>query len=271
MKHILYAQAFLLCSATALLSRDLVLHYTFNNDSGEFDNVQDMSGNHFDGEIRDFIGSNMQPSSTMTEPGVTGAAGDFAFSNRTATGMGGFDHRGGAVMWSGPIDLAFRSFTVLFWYKTPAGIHVDNGARVIFLGSDTGYVEIRFGPENTAQIVLTGMHQRFSEDVFQGSGEWYFFAVTFDAGAPEHERIHFYRGGKDVEVQAAGIQPSHLQGVDLHSESGNLVIGSFSGKRGQSPFQAAIDEIRIYGSQDDGGGALSMDELEKLRRSIVSP
>jgi hypothetical protein len=252
------------------LSGELLFHYNFDGDQPHSHIVTDHSGYMRHANAFEYQTGTLIESSAPFSFGVTGIAGDYAFDNTEASGMGGFNNRGGAIKWSGSDLETLRSFTISFWYKTPKDVSAGGGARVAFLGNESEFIDLRFGPDNTAQLVSTGNSQRFSELAFAGSGQWTFFAVTFDADAPADQRIRFYRGGPNFEVFPAGIRGSNLESINFSNSPVELIIGSFQSGSGQAPFKAMLDDFRIFGSSDGSAGALAIQELEDLRRSIAN-
>jgi hypothetical protein len=111
-----------------------------------------------------------------------------------------------------------------------------------------------------------------SDYSFDTRGEWVFFAVSV-AGGREVE-ISFYRGTKTEPVKRVSVTRSSREAERWRGlgGQGNIALGNVSGKGGSQkrfnrPFPGRLDNIRLFGSGQGAAGALSREDLEKIRKA----
>ena len=105
-------------------------------------------------------------------------------------------------------------------------------------------------------------------------GNWRFFAVTYDSTAAAGQ-AKFFVGTQQKDVAEAGAADCAKGGVGPKVAPG-LAVGHLPAMlRTAAPdrgFKGLLDEIRVYGSPHDGGGALTLEQLIKIQnREVVQP
>ncbi|MDR1284011.1 MAG: LamG domain-containing protein [Opitutaceae bacterium] len=277
MKTILLSSllSLLVACSGALSAQSLLIHYAFNDANTATTTATDSSGNGRDASITNWNGTSAQvPAALQTATGVSGKAGDYAFDNTGAAGMGGFGNRGGQVRWTGTGagetigDLT--SFTITWWFKTPENVIAGNGARAVTLhnaatSDGTAYVESRFENNGVGRTVVTGSSTRDTPANTYGlANTWTFVAITFDGTATESERIKFYVGGLNTSVSLVGSYASTLTSIALGSTTNVLTLGGYNQGSGQTPFQAVMDDFRLY------SGTLDTSALNDVRLDAIA-
>lgn len=208
-------------------------------------------------------------------PGVSGLPGDYAFNN-TTNGMGTLapsNASRGIIQNSDSLFTGLQSFTVTGWYK--ANTLPGASARML----EAGNVTILFqdnGPGNTTFRVVVRSDSTsnvIAENTVQGdpafiNTDWTFFAITFDGAF-----VNFYGGSTENDVALIGspVAMSLADGsIAAVATPINPVLGN-SNSSNRRPFDGLMDNFRIYGSDADGSGALSLGDLQALRSGDLAP
>jgi hypothetical protein len=209
--------------------------------------------------------------------GVSGNPDDRAFDNRDATppahggavGLGAYGGRAEQLVDDDQLD-SFVSFTVQGWIRSddPPSV-TGNGGRLVdkndgagppdgggwFLDwRDVGALSLQVKSDSVFVGVATSWSAYFSE------GAWLYLAVSYD-GTAASDNVKFYRGSlaEPVElVDSATIGAGALAGATMHLALGNATNAARA-------FPGELDDFRVFGSQSDAGGALSIADLEALR------
>ena len=212
-----------------------------------------------------------------------GDAGDVAFDNSAASGMGGAGGvaRGGRLLRGK--ESRFHSFTILGWLRTVAGQVLGNGA-VLFSHRDGNSGFELYARTNGTLALWFGDGQQGREvaspQIYTESGRWVFFAVRFkmarDAAAkdpvevgPGH--VAFYKGAAKTAVR----EVHKVEAKDWPAVSGAGLDGFSIGARsdGSKAFDGYLDNIRLYHAADGApptnwpGGVVEREDLEKIRQS----
>lgn len=273
--------AILGCGATAFALPQPLIHYQFN-DANTTTTATDSSGNNRNGTFYNYNGTTMVQAPLQNAVGVSGKAGDYAFNNAAASGMGSFDNRGGAVRWNSTSGNAIgdlTSLTMSFWLKTDTGVLPGGGARIAGLyGADQSkFIEMRTQDGEILRSVTTGNSQRdTTAGTLDTEGQWLFVAITFDATASSNDQIKFYIGGIDEEVTLVSAANSTLASIALGAVAGqSLTLGSYVNASngsftGQTPFKGLMDDYRLYGATSGAAGALSLADLDLVRQQAIN-
>ncbi len=101
---------------------------------------------------------------------------------------------------------------------------------------------------------------------------WRFFAVTYDSGvAAGHAK--FYVGSSAADATLAGAADCNRGPVGAKFAPA-LSIGNVNPAArgtGDRAFRGIVDEIRIFGSAHDGGGALALDQIVEVQNRAAKP
>jgi len=202
--------------------------------------------------------------------GVSGLSGDYAFDNAAAsTGMGSSGTGGFASTASiGTAMDSLTSFTISGWMKPET--QIGNAARVIEqfnigtsywrLSSDTtGRVTLGMATPSMSSTTITSP----AGSAYSGTGQWTFFAVTYD-GTAISNNVKFYVGGTNTAASLVGSAVT-LNGGTLGINTAGLAMGGGPTR----PMDALLDNLRIDGVTSGAGGALSLAQLETIRYSAI--
>jgi hypothetical protein len=199
-------------------------------------------------------------------PGVSGKAGDLAFDNSKSTGMGSGGLGGSAVglfSSAGSHALDLKSFTIQGWVQAAGAI--ANGARIVdFSSNGQGICLCGSLDAGVLQIYVNGANANSASPAYGKFGEWMFFAVSYDSASGE---ASFYIGSADEPVKAVTSRSLKAGEVILPNEEKLCVGNTLQGIR---PFAGKIDDLRLFGSESDGSGALDVSELEHIRQLDLS-
>jgi hypothetical protein len=103
---------------------------------------------------------------------------------------------------------------------------------------------------------------------------WRFFAVTYDSTAAAGH-VKFYFGTRNADAKAAGAA-DYDRGVAGFKVAPHFTVGNVSPLiRSTAPdraYRGILDEIRVFGSDHDGSGALPLPELIRIQnRELPTP
>ncbi len=185
-----------------------------------------------------------------------------------------------------------KSFTITGWLlcqdgrEGPAGKDAGAGNRILSWlapGKTGDGVELVWRGDGSLQLGLnqpadasparTASNKVAVQDLKakdQGTASlnaWRFFAVTYDAGiASGHVKFYIGEWQKDVALVSAHDLNRGAAGPKI---APTLTIGNVSSMiRTMAPdraFRGVIDEIRVFGSTNDGTGALNLQEILKVQ------
>lgn len=157
------------------------------------------------------------------------------------------------------------SFTLSGWFKTLPGEIIDRYAKLFSKYPST--------PTYGIDLAATGGQLSLTVDggtvmtPFSETGKWVFFAVTYN-GSLSTNNVKFYKGFRKAS-EGGGFTPVSCvatgtidKGVTENNSSA-LIIGN-SGAYDR-PFKGWLDNMRLFGSYQDGSGALTLEQIEALR------
>lgn len=250
--------AILLIPATGF-AQTALLSYSFN-DSGTT-TANGVAGGAA-GQFRDSGGGTTDLHGAAGS-GVSGAAGDLAFDNSSATGMGNAPASGGYIAIS-PSGLGalngLQSFTLSGWFKTSGGAVIGNGARLF----DSSTLSLYAPSNGTLLLQVNGQTTTSTSGAYSATGSWVFFAVTYDTTA---NRATFYEGTTSAAAVAVGsVAFSTNPGVTV-SPAGGIDMGNTYG--GARPLDGLMDDFALYGSATDGSGALGLSQIQQIQAAAV--
>ena len=203
--------------------------------------------------------------------GVSGLTGDRAFDNTASSDMGGSGGRADQA------DLAaidtLTSFTLQGWFKTDGSTAIGGGSgssQAVLLhntsgsgGSAAGFQV--FGQQGDSKLAVDNGNASTSE--YGDTQSWIFFAVTYD-GSSTSNNVKFYKGSASSEVTL--VTTLTIDKGRVEDDTGGLGIGNESGSN-NSPFDGYLDNVRVYGSQGDNSGVLTLTQLDSIRAGDVPP
>ena len=194
---------------------------------------------------------------------------------------GKIDNTADAWFANTPAEKAFDhalSFTITGWFNTkdPAVSISDytNKPRLIhkygqvsLLGETGGRLNLFLKKPGNAQQMVSDYH------MYEQKNTWVFFAVTYDGSvATNDNNVRFYVGTEATEIISAGSRSTGANygpldwNVGLYLMIGNYGIGSV---HGTAAFKGYLDDIRVFSSYSDASGALSVDDIEAIRRKDI--
>ncbi len=203
------------------------------------------------------FGPDGKPADLRSDVGKgVGGAGDFAFDNTAASGMGGIGgHARGPRLLPGK-DARFGSFTIQGWFRAPPGRTIGGGAVLVSHRAGHGGFELHAKTNGTLTLWFgdgTTGHRVISPQVYTESGQWVFFAVTFAAAtkadpekgiAAEVGCVTFYKGTARTAVREVDRAETSAWPPASGAGLGPLAIGARAD--GSRAFQGRLDNIRIH-------------------------
>ena len=199
--------------------------------------------------------------------GVSGAPGDRAFDNYSwcepfKAGIGEHEE----------IDTTIpklESMTIQGWFKMdqiPGTYeHPTKGDR-----NEATLIKGPFMLHTTSSPISVGLKFRarpgegvISARKFGITKEWVFFAITFDK--TKDMNVIFYIGSKSKPVE---LVSTHTYAPDFRTDL-KFGVGAIN-PRDWGMFYGLLDNIRLYGSEIDSTGVLTLEELEKIRENDLS-
>lgn len=202
--------------------------------------------------------------------GVTGQPGDRAYDGTGAAAFGAVT--GNKVNAPDNDDIDFlTSFTICGWFKVPPTTNIQ-GTRLFYKTAGANGYELQTGaysPANNGQFYLrlyVGTTAATAYYNYTSVADWTFFAVTFD-GTLASDNVKYYMGTQTGGVTLKAI--ATLSKTNTGNSSRTMNIGNTSDHN--KAFDGLIDNFRLYGSQTDNTGALSITDLEALRSADLPP
>lgn len=186
--------------------------------------------------------------------GVSGAAGDRAFDNSAANGMGGtVNSSGGRATHASDFDAIdnLLQFTIAGWFKTAGSAPLGGNAVLIENRSGVSGFRVHGDPNTPGNLVLAVDNGSNSSPGFGATGEWVNFAVTYDGTALQPgPNVFFYAGGINTPLTLVGSGTNtNGSGNDpVSQESAALGIGArvLFGTTDADPFDGLLDNLRIW-------------------------
>lgn len=191
--------------------------------------------------------------------GVTGADNDGALDLSESTAMGAAGHGGLAVIKPAPIgDL--KSFTVCGWIKPATDI--GDKARLFEATAGNDGLVVLCGPQPGALgLMVNGRGGPGSpEGAYSGQDKWIFFAITYDSTSTQGTATYYVGSPAEAVTQ---IGTSELPAGSVAATSSPAYVGNSGGF--ERPFKGLMDNFRLFGSMEDGSGALEEAEIEAIR------
>ncbi len=182
--------------------------------------------------------------------------------NTSASGMGSEGDGLDGALWYQPGDGLndLQSMTITGWFKADPGNPLVNDARLV---SKTGSFSL-YGGSRLRFYVLDPDEERRTQSSGtilwqQETGRWTFFAVTFD-GTSDLNNLVVY----DSSEISAGVRSLNrtVSAGPVRNVGAEVTIGNYHFDN--RPFQGRIDNVRIYGSTEDGSGALTAEQIEAI-------
>lgn len=285
-KYIISAFAALI-SAGLAQGQTLLYEYTFNDAANAtFTTSTGSQSATADYSTYVTVGSTDRQSANLfgaSGSGVSGQAGDYAFDNTASTKMGGSGAINGTNAGYGGLGFAdgtatafdgLSSYTISGWYN--ATTLPSNYARLIEIGSSSSATAILFqgnAGSSATNLRLTtnigGVNTglEINDSMLLASNSWVFFAFTVDG---QTGTITLYAGTDSSSVVEMGsIVVEDTGTVSVGGDS--IGIGNSLGTGNQRPFDGLMDNVRVWGSDTDASGALSLSALESIRAGDVIP
>lgn len=175
----------------------------------------------------------------------------------------------------GPLEelRSLRSFTVMGWLK-PASLDVGSGGNRILscLSRDGDGIDLVCHTDGRLRLAVNQWPDGIRNDSSPGKlvvGKWTFFAVTYDAGSSS-DNVNWYfsppldaPGAADVRLD----RKTTLNNGPVGAEAGGLAIGNFNQTMHSHgldrQFRGEIRALQLFGSRIGGGGAQSLDAIQK--------
>ncbi len=239
-----------------------LLEYNFNGTGTTAANTGSLSGGTL--TFLDTAGSAADLHSASGQ-GVSGLPGDMAFDNTASTGMGSAGTGGGKAQSAGNFTNmgTVQSFTIQGWYKADA---IGGGAKLFEL-TGGGVITLATNAANRLSLTVNSIFsQSAASTVYDDSGSWVFFGVTYD-GTLTSNNVKFYAGTLDSAVSLVNSATLNQGARPVGFTS--LAIGNSYGSDNRRPFDGLLDDFRFFDSTTGADGALGLAQLEELRLSAI--
>jgi hypothetical protein len=181
---------------------------------------------------------------------------------------------------AGDVLDGLASFTIAAWVNCTSDTMGAGGNRIVHmadtLGSQAGIdlvfvsdgrlkLGINEWPDRTKAVSSPGL---IPVDRNASRDNWRFVAVTYDSTA-EQDHVRFYIGSPDKETSLD--RAIRYDRGPVQTGTGTLTVGHFNpsarNDHSDRTFRGLIDEVRIFGSQTDETGALSLEQLRGVQMS----
>lgn len=197
-----------------------------------------------------------------------GVAGGTAMDSRAASAMGNLAYKDGqdpAMKYQPGAGLNnLQSITMTGWFRTE-----ENFNNLAFLFAKPNSIQI-YGRNDTLEFnILTNIDGTRTSRIIKSAspwhletGRWVFFAVTADVTqeAADTTNAHMYYGYEDSQDVVLDASASLIPGI-IRSVSNAAAVGNYINDH---PFKGLIDNLRIWGSTEDGSAALSQEQVRAI-------
>lgn len=263
MKSYLFLISTLTATVTAIAQPVPIVEYLF---IGPDETLQRSTGTADYNGARLSIRDDQNVAAALTsENGVSGQPGDWALDFTSSPGTGNGAGFGPFARVDSDASLpdvdGLASITLQGWFKASEGFVPTNGMEFMRNADSTGGFLLKAINDGKLRLYING-ESRFEDVVSENAdwattGEWVFFAVTYDGLATENN-VNFYVGGINQAVTLSSTQTLD-QGV-MQDDGTRFFVS-----RNNRPFKGLLDNFRVYGSLADSSGVLTQEELEAVR------
>lgn len=206
-------------------------------------------------EAPNYIGNSQSTYPAITGDGIKGDA--LYASDQSKTGL-----KTMTISWIGATLNAFsqaQSYTVCGWLNTR--VAAKNGSDTYIVRCVGGGVTVKWRSDGRLQVLdsADGVWRYANYNEGCSNGNWVFFAVVRDDGG-----IRFYFGGDTLAVQSGNA----ISGLSLAktADCTRFILGGYTYNGTDNYLNCDIDEIRVFSSKTDNSGALSLENLEDIRK-----
>ena len=255
----IFADAYLKAS---LISRydpsNAVIYFPFENTNGVY-GLNSVSNpawfNTVLNQAPNYIGNSQPTYPTITSDGIKGDA--LYASDQTKTGL-----KTMTISWTASTVSAFsqaQSYTVCGWINTRNA--AKNGSETYIAKCTGGGITVKWRGDGRMQVMdtidNTWRYSNYGEGY--SNGNWVFFAITRDSTG-----IRFYFGGQSSPVTAGNA----ITGLSLNktADCTRFVLGGYTYNGTDNYLNCDIDELRVFSGKTDNSGALTIDNLEDIRK-----
>lgn len=203
-----------------------------------------------------------------SQAGVSQLSSDYCFDNSGATGMGTLGTVGGVYMNTSAVGTALKSMTLQGWFKS--GTVIGNGARLMDNYNTTsvsGFTLRGASSSETTQgalyLLIDGQTLNSPANSYSDTNSWVFFAVTYDSVS---KAVKFYKGTTaSAVVQVGSTQTFGIDVGLVDASTTTFCMGNLSSSI--RPYDGYLENMRVYGVTGSSAGALTLAQLETLRRA----
>jgi len=174
-------------------------------------------------------------------------------------------------------SLSLTAFTITGWYKTDDSSIPTDRARLVMDSDGLNNEAFQFGGGGMSVGGMPGVLSlqkqtpggsvtRLSDPAYTESNTWIFFAMSVDLSRSSGN-LKFYKGTQASSavqlVSTVGFATDGITSPSAPLEIGNRI--DFI-----RPFDGLLDNIRIFGSNGNASGVLSIADLEAIRQADVA-
>ena len=196
--------------------------------------------------------------------GVSGKPGDRAFDNSASPSMGEGDPGGLALLKNPPLA-GLKSFTVTGWFRTKGDNDIENKARLCEATTGNEGIMLYAGTDPGTLVLQVNRSTASSPSgAYAGHDTWIFFAVSFD-GTSDSGNAAFYIGSPKDPVTSLSVATMKSGAVEPCPSP--MFLGNSGGF--ERTFRGLLDDVRLFGSQENASGALTEAEIETVRKRAL--
>lgn len=189
--------------------------------------------------------------------GVSGNAGDraLALTNGTMMGTNTLRQDAGSVA----AVNGLTSFTIAGWFKTAGATQIGGPARLVeFETGSAGFKLWTGNVDGALSLTVNGTNSSPTISGYGQTNEWVFFAVTYD-GALSSTNLNFYMG--NLTSSPTLISNLTFNHGSVASVPNDVFLNVGNNQYANRGFDGWMDNFAIYGSANDGSGAISSGDI----------
>lgn len=147
------------------------------------------------------------------------------------------------------------------------GVEVGVGVDLVYRSDGSLQLGVNQWPDYSAARSTAG---KITTDSAAGSGNWKFFAVTYDSTLSTGQVKYYF--GTPAADPVLDSTINYGQGIVGTNIGPNMTVGHFntasrSGAQDRM-FRGLIDQIRVYGSTADSSGALTLAQIVSVKKEF---
>ena len=172
-----------------------------------------------------------------------------------------------------------KSFTIAGWVNRTSEITGTDGNRIVSWRNSTGGVELVQNSDGSLALGINGppdlskcsSPDQIPVDSEGGKENWHFFAVSYDSTAADTQLHYYFSSPTNSLAEDIGygddrgpVTESNASSVTFGNVPQNAPHRSATSDADCRKFRGEMGDLWVWGSADDGSGALSLDQLTQM-------